>query len=395
MTRESLSTPADVGSRMLRKDLASRFVERLAANVAYNINVMDASGTIIASTDPARVDTFHESAYRVVTERLGIMAIRPGEPMPKGTRPGVNLPIEHDGATIGVVGVTGQPDEVLSLAYAIKTSVETMIEHEAYKDRIFLRQNRKNLFLNLVLYERSRDLRAMQEAARAVEYSEEPFRVPVLFLLEEPALASAFLEAVKQLPIHTKQDISCATIDQDVLVFKVVTGGASEVLSGARRQVREYVDAALARARREPVAVPVRAFAGSRVRGFLDYSPAYEQVRWLAAVTPRPRAGLTFFEDHVEEYVLSRIPRLVLHEVFSETIALFRATHNELLLDTLRAVLAEDRNLQRAATRLGVHRNTVYHRLQKFQDLVGVDPLASASHARYFYHLARFLESGA
>ncbi len=69
-----LSTPADVGSRMLRKDLASRFVERLAANVAYNINVMDASGTIIASTDPARVDTFHESAYRVVTERLGIMA---------------------------------------------------------------------------------------------------------------------------------------------------------------------------------------------------------------------------------------------------------------------------------------------------------------------------------
>ena len=379
---------------MLRKNLAAKFVERLAENIKYNINVMDASGTIIASSDPARVDTFHESAYRIITAKLEIIQISPGEPMPKGTRPGVNLPIRSGGEVIGVVGVTGNPDEVLSLTYAIKTSIETMIDYELYKDMIFMRQNRKNLFLNLILYERSRDLRAIQEAAKPVDYSESFDRVPIVFVVEETGSAGEFLEILKNSPAHTKQDISCVTIDQDVLVFKVVKTDGSEVISGFRRQVREYVEAVIAKTRltRNPSRFSV--FAGPRVRGFLNYSPAYEQVRWLIGAVAPAHAKIVFFDDHVEDYLLAKIPRLELHEVFAGTLELFKSARNEQLLNTIRVIFAEDRNLQRAASRLGVHRNTVYQRLQKVKDLLGVDPIESAVYAKYFYLLAKHVDSG-
>jgi carbohydrate diacid regulator len=374
---------------MLRKDLAAKFVERLADNLKYNINVMDASGTIIASSDPARVGTFHESAYRIITGKLDIARIHANEPKPKGTRPGVNLPIHHDGAVIGVVGVTGDPDEVLSLAHAIKTSLETMIDFELYKDHIFMRQNRKNLFLNLVLYERSRELRAIQEAAKSVDYSEACFRAPIIFVFENPASAPAFLELLKHGPFHTKQDISCVTLDQDILVFKSFKTEESEVLSRYRQQVREYVEAA-SKLKGVKALGPFSAYAGPRVRGFLNYSPAYEQARWLIGAAPPPRKALTFFDDHVEDFLISKIPRLELHEVFAETLDCFKSEKHGPLLETLRVIFAEDRNLQRAAARLGVHRNTVYQRLQKAKALLGIDPLEHAAYTKYFYLLAKY-----
>jgi hypothetical protein len=58
-------------------------------------------------------------------------------------QPGVNLPITYRGRTLGVVGVTGDPGRVLPVAYAIKTSVESMVELEAYKDKRLQRYGQK------------------------------------------------------------------------------------------------------------------------------------------------------------------------------------------------------------------------------------------------------------
>lgn len=379
---------------MLRKDLAASFIERLAEHIPHNINVMDETGTIIASSDPVRVDTFHESAYRIIQEKLDIIQLRPDAPLPRGTKPGVNLPIHYGGKAIGVVGVTGVPEQVLPLAHAIKTAVETMLDHELYKDRIFMRQDRKNLFLNLILYEKSRDLRAIEEAAKSVDYSQALYRAPVVFVPEDPKDAGDLLQALKKSPLHSKQDVSCVTVESDVLVFKILRSDGGGVFAGYRTQIRQYVESAVEQLQQAGSTLRFAAFAGSRVRSFLDYSPAYEQARWLVGASSHRSAGPNFFDDQVEDYLLSRIPRLELNEVFSRTLELFRSTRNEVLLKTIRALFAEERNLQRAARRLGVHRNTVYHRLQKLKELLGVDLLESPAYGKYFYHLTKFVESG-
>lgn len=50
-------------------ELSRRIAEKIVAEVnniiPQKINLMDPHGTIIASTDPMRVGSFHEGAYRI------------------------------------------------------------------------------------------------------------------------------------------------------------------------------------------------------------------------------------------------------------------------------------------------------------------------------------------
>ena len=65
---------------MIRKDLASGFIERLVNHLDYNINIMDKNGIIIASRDKERVNIFHEAAYRIISQNEEIEKIYPNAP---------------------------------------------------------------------------------------------------------------------------------------------------------------------------------------------------------------------------------------------------------------------------------------------------------------------------
>ena len=64
-----------------------------------------------ASTDPERMDTYHEGAARVIGEHLDELIIQSDDEY-EGTRKGINLPILLDGEIAGVVGITGEREDV-------------------------------------------------------------------------------------------------------------------------------------------------------------------------------------------------------------------------------------------------------------------------------------------
>ncbi|MCJ7789249.1 MAG: hypothetical protein MUP69_03540, partial [Candidatus Atribacteria bacterium] len=47
-----------------------------------------------------------------------------------GAKPGINLPIEYNNKIIGVVGITGEPNEVTPFGEVIKMTVEMMLQQE-------------------------------------------------------------------------------------------------------------------------------------------------------------------------------------------------------------------------------------------------------------------------
>ena len=204
---------------MIRKDLASRFIERLIDHLDYNINIMDKNGIIIASSDKERLNTFHEAAYRIISQNEEIEKIYPDAPMPSGVRPGINLPIIYNNSVIGVVGITGNPEDILSVAYAVKTSVESMIEYELYKETISMRQNKKNALINLMLYEKEQDLNCIEKFAEKLGYKTNLYRAPIIIKREYDVSSDDFLSILKSNHLHSKQDISCVLIDHSILIF--------------------------------------------------------------------------------------------------------------------------------------------------------------------------------
>ena len=76
---------------------------------------MDAAGVIFASTDPERIGQRHLGACQVLEQGLPRLVVQEDDGRPGGARRGINLPIQLDGPTVGVIGITGAPQEVVSV----------------------------------------------------------------------------------------------------------------------------------------------------------------------------------------------------------------------------------------------------------------------------------------
>ena len=131
--------------------LAKKFIERITQYTEYNVNIMDEKGIIIASKNTSRIGTFHEVALQIIQGDKDTIIVD-NENTQFGVKKGVNMAIYYKKRKEGVIGITGNPDEVMPIALVIKMSVEVMLEHELFKYEKMQRRNLKEQLLNIILY---------------------------------------------------------------------------------------------------------------------------------------------------------------------------------------------------------------------------------------------------
>lgn len=125
----------------ISKSSAQQIVEEIGKLVHQNINLMDETGTIVASNDPGRIGNFHQGAYRIIQEHLSELYITPEQAKTTPLiRQGINLPIVVDDQVEGVVGITGDYEEVIRYGQIVKKMAEILI-----RDRIAMDAQRLDL----------------------------------------------------------------------------------------------------------------------------------------------------------------------------------------------------------------------------------------------------------
>ena len=134
---------------MLENSLAEKLIEQVTKYTSYNVNIMNEQGVIIASRNPERIGKFHEVAWQIVHGTTDIMVTENDNEYP-GVLSGINMIIEIEGKREGVVGVTGNPDEIRPIALIIKMAIETLIKYENQKMQAFRRQTRKDRFMEML-----------------------------------------------------------------------------------------------------------------------------------------------------------------------------------------------------------------------------------------------------
>ena len=132
----------------ISQNSAQQIVEEIGKLVKQNINLMDETGHIVASNDPARIGNFHTGAYRIIQNRLKEFYITPEleREMPN-VRRGINLPIEVDGEVQGVIGITGDYTEVIKYGQIVKKMAEILIRERMTLDNRQLDQRVLSRFL--------------------------------------------------------------------------------------------------------------------------------------------------------------------------------------------------------------------------------------------------------
>jgi carbohydrate diacid regulator len=363
---------------VIQQDIAQRFVDRLCERLPYNINVMDFSGTIIAARDPERRGTYHEAAYRICNESIPEIVIEPGGSQPPGTLPGINLPIAHEGETIGVVGITGDPREVALLSQAVKTAIETMVEHELYKEFINRRQDKKKTLINMLLFGDDRDVEEASELARQLGYDPERPRLPLLIPLEQNQDRKKMLAAIKSNPLHTKQDISAELPDGNLVIFKTVTLPEVEKIRMLYHRISEYAAGLLESLRTHDQCSDPTVYCGSLQVSFDDYRQGYQHTEWLQRNISGERfAGVCYFYDFFYEYLAHFFPREEITTVFRVFLQDLDNRTLSALRETILAFVQQNGRIKDTAAALHMHRNTILQRLNRITEIFGLDPIHS------------------
>jgi carbohydrate diacid regulator len=97
---------------LLNQPTAAEIIRRIKDVIDFDLNIMDNTGLILASTDVKRINTFHKGAHFIIEKRLDELIVEE-DGIYEGCRKGVNLPISFATQIIGVIGITGQPAEVI------------------------------------------------------------------------------------------------------------------------------------------------------------------------------------------------------------------------------------------------------------------------------------------
>lgn len=327
----------------LASALAQKVVDTIAPTINRHVNIMNAHGIIIASSDTARIGTLHEGSVEVIRRNEIIRVTQADETA--GTQPGVNLPLILSERLCGVVGVTGAPHEVEPMADLIALTVQLLFAQEREHSRSARRDAEARDIISALL--------AGQVANEVIERSLESHGLRGALQLE------VWLPCSEQDPMLEQSSID------SVRTAWVGLFGAHWRLAKADETTADYFNA------------NDRYLIGPVAAGVSELVAQAEMMRTLAT---RP----------------AMLPRREFHRIWNEEIALAVARTPVRSLKYVAApaqmlnveqaktllVVAAASSMFAAAQSLHVHRNTLVQRLERIGQVTGVDIRRTAESLR-------------
>lgn len=376
---------------MLDIALCNKFIEKVTHYTEYNINIMDENGVIIASRDPSRIGSFHYVASQIIHSDAEILEIKDEKEFP-GVLPGINMIIVVNNKRIGVVGVTGTPEEIKPVALMVKMSIETMLVYEMAREDHFRRQSSKERFLNYLLID-NLDSARIKRSAGDLGYRDDLVRIPILCKLQDRSHTESFLSRVKGSELHTKQTISFVLDDTHAIIFMVMPEKEhSSLFADYKTTIGWYLSDVLHWLLVNDI--PCKFYIGSFQDNFSNYKAAYEHCKWLENNVFSDKKT-EYFYDHTGEYFIDNIPSAQMYSAFNVFLRSVPPASREEYLTTFSALIKNNYNLKESSKDLYVHKNTLDYRYNKLKNLFNINPIASASDRDFCRLLYHFFNSAA
>lgn len=369
--------------------LAKRFIERLTQYTEYNINIMDERGIIIASKNTSRIGTFHEVALRIIQGEKDTIIVD-DENTAFGVKKGVNMAIYYKKRKEGVIGITGDPREVMQIALIIKMSVEVMLEHEFLKFEKMQRRNLKEQLLNSLLYNEDIQEADWTRYTQPLQLKEDMLRIPILISINGGMeIWEDVLNVFRNGRKHSNQDLSCLTSDGDILLYKALDGKIQEMMQQYKYLIGEAMSDVLRYMRSAGCSYSV--YVGSFQSDFRHYRKGYYHCVWLKR--EMEKGGSYYFYDHSNRYFMSVLPLSELQIVYYNVETILGEKLTESFKEIMEALRKANFNLNEASKLLHVHKNTLTYRLDKIRELLNVDPLGNNLDREFvngfYYYLKR------
>lgn len=340
---------------MISKQLAAHIVEQTMNRLHRNINVMHTDGFILASGDQQRIDHIHEGAKYVAQTGEVLRITADNEQQFSHTKPGINLPIFYNDQVVCVVGITGVVNELEEIANLVQLTTEMMIHQAFLTEQSAWREKMHQLTIEQLLTGQAEGKQLQKRLDKLRIKKCGPYCVIKIIAHEK---GTAYQTVMRFLDDLLPPNMLYSALDQHSYICMTFGYDKAQVI-----QCMRDIQPMLARYFQLRIGI-------SQTVDTLEAVPYAADTANIALQYGDPAQLLNVFDD-VEIYSLFKAPQsLEMTQYVKRTIGGL----SDKLLETLDAFLANDLQLMKTAEALQIHRHTLKYRLERIQEVTGLDP---------------------
>lgn len=321
----------------LSEQQAQEIVDKMMADIPYNINIMNEQGIIIGSGERHRVGTIHQGAVEALSigKMIEIRTAREYE------KQGTNEPIVINQQYVGVIGITGHPDEVRPFCNIVRTTVTLLIEQRIAFEKQTYENNRKKAFSDLLLHYTGTYSQKIKKEATSYHID---------LLVKTTVLYIKSFQRQEDQPSNWLP-YPWFEIDEDSYV----------VLIQDPANISPCISTLYSHHPEQWIAVGT---------SHANIATSYQQARsaMTLLLSLRPSTQIIHYDE------VAFIAQWSHTELMQTGNSVTKLEGYSDLLDTLRSFIEHNCNMSDTAIHLNIHRNTLQYRLKKIQQVTGKDP---------------------
>lgn len=351
--------------------LAQQIVNTIKDVCSYDINFINSSGTIIASTNSARIGAFHEIGRKAAVTGTTIEVAESDNFT--GTRQGINMPLYHEDRLLAVIGITGSPEKVRKYAFLAQRITSLLIREQELGQYSRHQADKKQFVISSLLHGDTQNPEYLLKCLK--EFQIDPDTPKRLILIHTYPAASGqnYTDSVSGsvLSEHQIQNffktagITLYTFRYPGDYLAVADNSGFSALSGTLHN--------FAKKHADTLAIAVGRSVSLYQLG-LSLTTAETALRSLSFHQPSTdnicAENYAVFDDLTLEIVLSSVSPEDREEFSGKTIRQLSSDEKELL----RTYFSLEMSLADVAEKLFLHKNTLQYKLNHIYKKCGLNP---------------------
>ena len=356
---------------MLLEPLAKEMVDAVSGLVeGRTINIMDTGGIIVASSDPARVGSFHQGAMEAVRTGRIVNITKEQVSAYSGAKEGCNMPLRVNGAIIGVVGIWGNPSEIQALAHLLEVYAAKCFQLEAMAGTRLAESELRGRVLRALLAPTEQ---SMADARVLMDNLKIRLEFPLQVMVFSDRAGAAQSERQKKLLdflaaqgwLRPERELWGTVDDRLVLLCACAGHSAAALYHRDATQDRVLAD--------------YRLCIGDVCQTDRDIAAAYQQAAALESISDRAVSDIRDSATRCDYMFYSTAIREAdfLEDLYTKLADTFREGEWPLLLKTAECYYRHGRGVTQAAAELFIHKNTLQYRMRRLLEALGLERCAS------------------
>ncbi|MBD1571940.1 CdaR family transcriptional regulator [Vibrio sp. S17_S38] len=360
---------------LLDTQLAQQIVDRTMAIIETNINVMDQYGIIISSGDPKRIGQIHDGALLAINHGDTVEITEQSSYGLKGVKPGINLLLKFNQNIIGVVGITGPPEDIRNYAALVKMTSEMIIERSLLIEQLQWDKRHVEEFISSWI-NGELDQNEINNWAQRLSLDLSKPRVAVVIEVEQNTQAnhlSTIRQIVELLEFPKRNNLVAVIAMNEIVVLKPCKVSDHQWDHSHESQRIDELLATLDKHGINNVQIALGQFYSNLAQLPLSYQSA-KQVLALGKLHS-PQSKKFLFDDLRIPVLLTPLSNSWQGEQLRQSIIKLKI-HDKSgqLMKTLYALFEHQGNLKHCSESLFIHRNTLRYRLNKIENITQISP---------------------